>query len=351
MRMIRPAGTSAYSHLWLNVARVAATVKLVRFFTARMIPRHIFRALVAFIALAGAVRSSHAAQAYIILDDKTGYVFEGQNARDKRQVGSLTKVATACVVLDWAEHRGGNLNQVVSIPPAAFVGITENNIGFAPGDQITLRDLMYAALVQSDNIAAFTLAAHVGNTLGAAAPPAGNGKAGPVELFVTQMNALAKQLKMERTRFSNPHGIDDNVKPMPYSTAEDMARLTRYAMNKAAFRFYVSQHERQISFQHMGKMRGYLLRNSNELVGSRGIDGVKTGQTARAGQCLILSARRESEVVQQGQYTSVYPRHIIIVLLGSGNRFGEGEGLLNRGWQLYDQWAAGGRVVDQQKML
>ena len=316
-----------------------------------MTPRSFLSAFLAVLTVMGAARSCFAAQAYIIVDGRTGYVLEAQNARDKRQVGSLTKVATACVVLDWAEHRGGNLSEVISIPPAAFVGITENNIGFAPGDQITLRDLMYAALVQSDNIAAFTLAAHVGNTLGGSTPQSGNGKAGPIELFVTQMNALAKQLKMERTHFSNPHGIDVNVKPMPYSTAEDMARLTRYAMDKASFRFYVSQHERQISFQHGGKVRAYMLRNTNELVGSRGIDGVKTGQTARAGQCLILSARRESEVVQQGQYTSVYPRHLIIVLLGSGNRFGEGGGLLNRGWQLYDQWAAGGRVVDQQKML
>lgn len=320
-------------------------------FYRTMFSSRILCAAIALAALTPTIRSASGAQAYIIVDGKTGYVLEAQNARDKRQIGSLTKIATACVALDWAQHRGGNLNQVVSIPPAAFVGMTENNIGFAPGDQITLRDLMYAALVQSDNIAAFTLAAHVGNTLGALTPQNGSGKGGPIELFVTQMNALAKQLKMERTHFSNPHGIDQNVKPVPFSTAEDMARLTRYAMDKAAFRFYVSQRERQISFQHAGKMRGYLLRNSNELVGARGIDGVKTGQTARAGQCLILSARRESEVVQQGQYTTVYPRHIIIVLLGSGNRFGEGEGLLARGWQLYDQWSAAGRAVDQQKML
>jgi serine-type D-Ala-D-Ala carboxypeptidase (penicillin-binding protein 5/6) len=255
------------------------------------------------------------------------------------------------VVLDWAERHGGNLNQVVSIPPAAFQGITENNIGFQPGDQITLRDLMYAALVQSDNIAAFTLAAHVGSTITSAAPQGGSAKLGPVDVFVGQMNALAKQMKMEKTRFVNPHGIDDKVSPMPFSTAQDMARLSRYAMEKAGFRFYVSQRERQISFQRDGKTRSYMLRNTNELVGTRGIDGVKTGQTARAGQCLVLSAMRESEVVHQGQYVSVYPRHLIIVLLGSANRFGEGAALVSRGWQLYDQWAAAGRVIDPAKVL
>jgi D-alanyl-D-alanine carboxypeptidase len=165
------------------------------------------------------------------------------------------------------------------------------------------------------------------------------------------MNALAKQLKMERTRFVNPHGIDKNVRPMPYSTAEDMARLTRYAMNKASFRFYVSQKERVISFNRAGRQLNYALRNTNELLGKNGIDGVKTGRTSRAGDCLILSVNREPELLKQGQMITVFPRHLIVVLLGSTNRFGEGAGLVERGWQLYDQWAASGRVADPKKLL
>jgi D-alanyl-D-alanine carboxypeptidase (penicillin-binding protein 5/6) len=165
------------------------------------------------------------------------------------------------------------------------------------------------------------------------------------------MNALGKQLKMEKTRFVNPHGIDDKVRPMPFSTAEDMARLTRYAMNKASFRFYVSQKERQVEFERGGQKLHYLLRNTNELLGRNGIDGVKTGRTARAGECLILSANRQAEIVKEGANTTVYPRHLIVVLLGSENRFNEGEQLVGMGWQLYDQWAATGRLVDPQKIL
>ena len=165
------------------------------------------------------------------------------------------------------------------------------------------------------------------------------------------MNALGSQLKMERTRFVNPHGIDYKVKPVPYSTAEDMARLTRYAMSKASFRFYVSQKERQISFNRAGHQLNYMLRNTNELLGKMGIDGVKTGTSARSGQCLILYANRESEVVRKGQTETVYPRHLMVVLLGSSNRFGEGAALLQRGWQLYDQWAAAGRLADPKKLL
>src|SRR6266513_1680884 len=306
---------------------------------------------VAFLASASAFRSAAAAQAYLIADAQTGYILEEQEPRKKLQVGSLTKIATACVVLDWAERKSGDLNGAVTIPPEAFQGTTENNVGFQPGDSITLRDLLYAALVQSDNIAAYTLAYHVGSQLGSLLPSDVGSKFTPVDAFVAQMNALAKQLKMERTRFVNPHGIDYKVKPVPYSTAEDMARLTRYAMNKASFRFYVSQKERQISFDRAGHRLSYMLRNTNELLGKMGIDGVKTGLSARAGQCLILYANRESEVVRQGQQETVYQRHLMVVLLGSSNRFGEGTALLQRGWQLYDQWAAAGRLADPKKLL
>ncbi len=304
-----------------------------------------FLALFLLVALSGSVLG---AQAYIIVDAKSGHVLEERNSRQKRQVASLTKVATALVVLDWAESRNGDLTQVATIPPEAFAGGGENHVGFQPGDTATLRDLLYAALVQSDNIAGFTLAHHVGQALQGVVPSAGS----PVATFVSQMNALARNLKMERTRFSNPTGQDSNVKPVPHSTAADMARLTRYAMGKAGFRFYVSQKERQISFNRGGAQREYLLKNTNELLGREGVDGVKTGRTARAGDCLILSAQREAEVIKHDTTsTTIIPRHVIIVMLGSSNRFAEGSQLLNTGWQAFDQWTNTGRMVDPKKTL
>jgi serine-type D-Ala-D-Ala carboxypeptidase (penicillin-binding protein 5/6) len=311
-------------------------------------PRRFLIFFAAFLASASALRSAAAAQAYLIADAQTGYILEEQESRKKLQVGSLTKIATACVVLDWSERKSGDLNATVTIPQEAFRGVTENHIGFQPGDSITLRDLLYAALVQSDNIAAYTLAYQVGSHLESA--DVGT-KLTPADMFVAQMNALAKQLRMERTRFVNPHGMDYKVRPLPYSTAEDMARLTRYAMNKASFRFFVSQKQRQISFNRAGQQLNYVLRNTNELLGKMGIDGVKTGTSARSGQCLILYADRESEVVRNGQMETVYPRHLMVVLLGSTNRFDEGAALLQHGWQLYDQWAAAGRLADPKKLL
>src|SRR5215468_11106125 len=128
-------------------------------------PRRSLIFFAAFVAGASFVRSAIGAQAYLIADAQTGYILEEQEPRKKLQVGSLTKIATACVVLDWSEKKSGDLNAMVTIPPEALQGVTENPIGFQPGDGITLRDLLYAALVQSDNIAAYTLAYHVGSGL------------------------------------------------------------------------------------------------------------------------------------------------------------------------------------------
>src|SRR5207253_11055872 len=178
------------------------------------LPHRFLIIFLTIVASASALRSVAAAQAYLIADAQTGYILEEQEPRKKLQVGSLTKIATACVVLDWAERKSGDLNGAVTIPPEAFQGTTENNIGFQPGDSITLRDLLYAALVQSDNIAAYTLAYHVGSQVESLLPGETGSKLTPVDAFVAQMNALAKQLKMERTRFVNPHGVGYKVRPL-----------------------------------------------------------------------------------------------------------------------------------------
>lgn len=315
--------------------------------------RFLLAALLVSASFFGTAFPAKAAVAYIIVDTQTGYVVDQLQPNKKLQVASLTKVATAAVALDWAEKGGGDLAQIATVPEAALIGTGQNPMELQPGDTLTLRDLLYASLVQSDSVAAYTLANHIGSALQSASGmvlPA-KSRATPVTFFVQQMNALAKTLGMERTRFLNPHGQDETEKPVPYSTASDLARLTRYAMRKASFRFYVSQKERKISFQRGGEHLLWKLNNTNELLGTNGIDGVKTGTTARAGQCLILSAGRESEITKEGDQTVVTPRHLIVVLLGSQDRFGEGSALLARGWQLYDQWAAAGRPSNPKQML
>ncbi len=82
--------------------------------------RRLLICFVCFLVSASVVRSAAAAQAYVIADAQTGYILEEQEPRKKLQVGSLTKIATASVVLDWAERKSGDLNRVVTIPQEVF---------------------------------------------------------------------------------------------------------------------------------------------------------------------------------------------------------------------------------------
>jgi serine-type D-Ala-D-Ala carboxypeptidase (penicillin-binding protein 5/6) len=306
----------------LNSVRLSALLGLAVFFTS--------------------VARSQTVSAYILVDHTSGHVLEGYKADDKRQIASLTKIATAKVVLDWAAKTGIDLAQPVVIPVQALNSGGINPMGLQPGDEVSYRDLIYAALLQSDNTAATALAYTVGQSLRAYGGSAGQ-DLGPEQTFVSQMNALARQLRMERTLFVNPHGLEPQRGLQPYSTAADVAKLTVYAMSDPGFRFYVSQRERKVEIHRAGQVLGYLLRNTNELLGTNGIDGVKTGSTAKAGQCIVLSSQRDPEIKQEGATTLVTPRRIDVVVLGAADRMSAGSQLLGRGWALYDQWAAAGR--------
>lgn len=285
------------------------------------------------------------AAAYALADHTTGFVLESYKGEAKRQIGSLTKIATVKVVLDWAAKTNTDLAQGVVVPPQALINAGGvNPMGLQQNDVISYRDLIYAAMLQADNTAASTLAFYVGSDFRSHGGPELS-SLGPIDAFVAQMNALARQLGMERTLFVNPHGLEPRKGLQPYSTALDLAKLTAYAMKDAGFRFYVSQKERKISFNRGGQPLEYLLRNTNVLLGTNGIDGVKTGRTSRAGDCIIVSAQREPEVVKQGDSSLVTPRRVTVVVLGASDRFAAATNLLPRAWGLYDQWAAAGRPM------
>jgi len=298
-----------------------------------------FASVLTALCLAASVFSARAqeAAAWVIADNTTGFILDSSNGQKKLPIASLTKVATAMVVLDWADSTKAELNQLATVPPSAARLASAQGVGLQQGDRVSLRDLLYAALMQSDNVSAETLADHVGRALH-------TGDGSPVDTFVVQMNALARAKGMLKTKFLNPHGLDNLERSVPVSTAEDVARLTRYAMGNSAFRFYVSQQERRINFTTAnGEPSSYLLRNTNELLGNSSIDGVKTGTTSRAGQCLVISAAKPPDSREENGKHFITPRRLNVVILGSNNRFPLAKSLMDRGWQLYDSWAAAGR--------
>jgi len=279
--------------------------------------------------------------AYSITDSASGLVLASSNATKKVQIASITKVATAVVVIDWATAKSEDLGQLVTVPQAPADLSSPNSIGLQPGDTISLRDLLYTALMQSDNIAADAIALHVGRKLGG-----GPDDAGARDFFVSQMNALGRKIGMKSTRFLNSHGLDDLEDKLPHSTAADVAVLTNYALGRNGFLFYVSQKTRKISWQRAaGEAATIELKSTNEILGLDSIDGVKTGRTTLAGSCLVISAAQPPDSKPDGDRHIITPRRLTIVVLNSGTRFDTARALLTSGWKLLDQWATAGRPM------
>jgi D-alanyl-D-alanine carboxypeptidase (penicillin-binding protein 5/6) len=275
----------------------------------------------------------------MVLEAHSGKVLVASNATVKRPIASLTKIATGAVAVDWATATGADLGKLrITVPQTVTLVGGPNPMNLQPGDRLTMRDALYSALLGSDNLAALTIADHVGREI-----LARRGKNGePVAEFVAEMNRLAKALGMTQTRFANPHGLE-RPGARAFSTAADVARLSIYAMRRNAFNFIVRQPDRQVSVYGASGTRGYRVRNTNELIGEPGILGVKTGTTAAAGPCLSVCMDRQPLVRQKPDGTKgATPRRLIVVVLNSPDRFNRARSLIRQGWGNYDPWLDAG---------
>ncbi|MCP5551754.1 MAG: D-alanyl-D-alanine carboxypeptidase [Akkermansiaceae bacterium] len=284
---------------------------------------------------------------YIVVDANQKKILMEGDADKKRPVASLTKVATVIVAMDWMDSHGGDKTDVMVVPGSAGQLGGANPLGMKPGDRVSVRDALYGAMLASDNVSAETLASHFGAQMMSRA-----GGQHPIGVFVDQMNALAHNLGMARTRFVNPHGLD-HAGPVGLSTARDMARLTIYGLRNPSFNFIVSQPAREIVYTRGGQSFSFKVKNTNKLLGQFGIDGVKTGSTQRAGDCLITSARKKDRFVPiDGQRQRRIAYRLVTVTLGSPDRFGQTSQLIQQGWSAYESWLAGGMIVrDRAELL
>lgn len=202
------------------------------------------------------------ARSAIVMDFQSGRVLYEKNAYIKRPMASTTKVMTAIVALENA-----NMEDIVTVSRRAAL-VQGSTINLTTGEQLTMRELMYGLLMRSGNDAAVAIAEHV---------------AGSVERFAQMMNDKAKEIGAINTNFTTPHGLDETGH---YSTAYDMALITRYALEIPLFNEIVGTQSAQVGSRYM--------YNTNEMLMSYpGADGVKTGYTGKAGRCLITSATRD----------------------------------------------------------
>lgn len=202
------------------------------------------------------------AGAAIVIDADSGRILYEKDAYSKRPIASTTKIMTAIVALE-----NGNLDDRVKVSKRA-ASIWGSTIKLREGEELTLRELMYGMMLKSGNDAALAIAEHIGGT---------------VENFVKMMNDKAKELGLRNTCFKTPHGLDVEGH---YSTAYELALLTKYALKNPEFSKIVSTKSISITNRE--------LYTTNEMLSLYpGADGVKTGYTGKAGRCLVTSAQRD----------------------------------------------------------
>ena len=240
--------------------------------------------------------SGLSADAWMLIDDSTGYVISQRYANEPRFMASLTKMMTCLLALE-----NGNMTDTVRITDDVFI-CKDSRVRL--GEGYLLGDLLYEMMLQSDNDAAYAIAKHI---------------AGDTLTFCDMMNEKAAYLGMTNTHFVNPNGMPA---PDNFSTANDLIRLARYAMRDSAFAEMVGTVEKSVPLidgRHMD------CRNTNVLLSSyEGCFGIKTGYTRQAGNCLASAATRDG--------TTLY-----LVLLHSRSmrsRFTESAILLDYGFQV-----------------
>lgn len=240
--------------------------------------------------------SGLSADAWMLIDDSTGYVISQRYANEPRFMASLTKMMTCLLALE-----NGNMTDTVRITDDVFI-CKDSRVRL--GEGYLLGDLLYEMMLQSDNDAAYAIAKHI---------------AGDTLTFCDMMNEKAAYLGMTNTHFVNPNGMPA---PDNFSTANDLIRLARYAMRDSAFAEMVGTVEKSVPLidgRHMD------CRNTNVLLSSyEGCFGIKTGYTRQAGNCLASAATRNG--------TTLY-----LVLLHSRSmrsRFTESAILLDYGFQV-----------------
>lgn len=223
------------------------------------------------------------AEAAVVMELDTGRVLYEKNAHERRPPASLTKVMTGYL----ATRAQINPQQTVVVSElAAATG--ESSLNLKAGDVLAFEHLLYASLLKSANDACVAIAEHM---------------EGKEERFIENMNLQACLLGCANTHFENTNGLPNENH---YSTAYDLAVMTRAAMQVSSFSKIVKTQKYMV---HWEDGRTLLVQNTNRLLREYpGVVGVKTGTTNEAGQCLIAVAEKAG-------------KRVVAVVLKSKNRF------------------------------
>ncbi|TYS18991.1 D-alanyl-D-alanine carboxypeptidase [Rossellomorea vietnamensis] len=215
---------------------------------------------------------SVSAQRAIVIDQDTGRVLYEKDAHTQSRIASITKIMTAILAIE-----SGKLDEEATVSSNA-VKAEGSSIYLKQGEKIKLEDLVYGLMLRSGNDSAVAIAEHVGGSL---------------DGFVYLMNKKAEEIGMVNSNFENPHGLDDHESH--YSTAYDMAILTRYAMQNETYREISGTKVHTSPDPENDWDRKW--RNKNRLLTEKYkyCTGGKTGYTKRAKRTLVTTATKNEQ--------------------------------------------------------
>ena len=246
-------------------------------------------------------------EAVLIMESSTGKVIYEKNGYEKKYPASTTKILTAILAIEHC-----NLNETATASEFAINSIPSgySTANIQIGETLSVKDLLYALMLQSANESAVILAEHI---------------SGSQEAFADLMNAKAKEIGCENSHFVNPNGIHNENH---YTTAHDLALIANYSMQNETFRDIVKTTSFTLpaTSAYPSESRTYTNTNNLIIYDNRNrpdnyyyeyATGIKTGYTSAAKNCLVSSATKNGI-----QYISV--------VLGSSITYGNSGSISHR---------------------
>ena len=250
------------------------------------------------------VNADDTAKSSIVMDLDSGRVLYENNADEERLIASITKIMTCIIAIEE-----GDLNKEIKVSDE-ILKMYGTSIYLEVGEKMKLKDLLYGLMLRSGNDASVVIAKEI---------------AGTEEKFVELMNEKAQDLGMTNTTFSNPHGLDEETKN--YSTARDMAKLSRYAYKNKTYRKIIGTDEYRVQTDS----KSYLWYNRMKLLGNyKYCTGGKNGYTPSAGKTLVTTHKKND-------------LEITVVSLDDGDEYNNHEALAEYTFNNYSNY----NIVDK----
>ena len=255
-------------------------------------------------------------KAWVIVDKQTGNIIDDHEAQKSLEIASTTKMMTAWLISKWAVEHPEILDERVTFSQRAD-STPGSSATIRAGESVTVRELLFGLMLPSGNDAATAFAEHFGERFDIKGE---DKNLNSYERFVRVMNQEAQALGMKNSSFRNPHGWPHKEH---FASCADLAILASKVLDSALLREVVSTRQIECETQSVdGYRRKLIWKNTNELLGTEGYIGVKTGTTDSAGACLVSCSVRDG-------------KELIVVTLGSSGspaRYADSRNLHRWGW-------------------